>query len=213
MNPILKYPSNRFIGILIMVLLISSCKKKEDEQPAPVITEVTADKTQDKVLPLDTVYFKVTTNIPATIDWDFGDGTSHASGESVMHVFTQIKYYRVSVSAAANNKTAIGTVDVNTTVWKKCNLLKVVVKSIPSTNTLGGNWDTDATGPDLFAYPAITGYTNTLTPIAPNITAFTNLNIQLAFNPPDKVKTAIDSVSVISSSSKAILKSMPKSVN
>jgi PKD domain len=164
--------------------LISSCKKNEEELPPPIITEIIADTTHDKTLPRDTIYFSVVTNIPATIEWDFGDGSSNANGENVMHVFSQIKYYRVSVTATANDRTAIGTTDVNTTIWKRCSLLGVKVKSIPATNPLGGTWDSDATGPDLFVYPDVAGFTNTQTPIAPDIPNFTNLNVQLNFNFP-----------------------------
>ena len=173
-----------FAITLVVSVLISSCKKKEEELTPPIITAIVADTTHDKTLPRDTIYFSVVTNIPATIEWNFGDGSSNASGESVVHVFSQIKYHRVSVTATANDRTAIATTDVNTTVWKKCFLLKVTVKSIPATNPLGGTWDSDATGPDLFAYPDVAGFTSIETPIAPDLTAFTNLNVQLVFNSP-----------------------------
>lgn len=175
-----------FAFVFVASIFISSCKKKEDEElPAPFINKIIADKSKDKVLPLDTVYFSVVTNIPSTIEWDFDDGTSNATGENVMHVFSQIKYYRVSVRATANNRTAIGTTDINTTAFSKFRLLYITVKAIPVTNPLGGVWDTDGLMlPDIFAFPDIAGFTNFTTPTIDDVPTGSNLNYQLSFGGP-----------------------------
>lgn len=169
---------------LVVVSLFSSCKKRDDDDgPAPFITEIKADITKDKVLPIDTVYFSATVNMNAEIEWDFDDGTS-AAGANVMHVFSQVGYYSVAARATANNKTTSASVDVNTTIYVRFRLNSVTVLAMPSTNSGGSTWDNDGVSngnPDLFVFPDIENYTNYNSQLLANVTPGPIMSTTLPF--------------------------------
>lgn len=168
----------------VSMSLFSSCKKKDDhEGPAPFITDVKADLTKDKVLPIDTVYFSATVNMDAEIEWDFDDGGT-ATGTNVMHVYAQQGYYSVAARATANNKTTSASVEVNTTIFLKFRVNSVTVLAMPVTNSGGSTWDNDGVSngnPDLFVFPDIENFTNYNSQLIPNVTPGPIMNTTLSF--------------------------------
>lgn len=171
--------------ISAFIITISSCKKKDDDNgKAPFITEIKADITKDKALPIDTVYFSVTTNIESEIEWDFDDGSANANGNNVIHVYTQQGYYRVVARATANNKTSSSTVDVNTTVYVRFKLNSLTVLAMPALNSGGSAWDNDGIrngNPDLFAFPDVENFSNYNSQLLANITPGPVMNAILPF--------------------------------
>lgn len=150
--------------VIGLIITFSSCKKKnDDEGPAPFITDIKADLTKDKVLPIDSVYFSATVSTEAEIEWEFDDGSANTIGNNVMHVYAQQGYYSVVARATANNKTTSTSVDVNTTVYLRFRLNSVTILGMPATNSGGSAWDNDGISngnPDLFVFPDVENFTN-----------------------------------------------------
>lgn len=168
------------------LLVISSCKKKDDEKPAPMIDSVMVYL--DKKTPHDTVYFRAYANMSATIEWDFTDGTPRSSGDSVMHIFSTIGFFDVICLATANDRTSSKYVAVNNTPFTKVKVYSVTVLSLPLTNQNGGHWDSDLSGPDLQCIISLPGVPASQNPdvhsdgVYVNAVPSTSMNAQLTFS-------------------------------
>jgi PKD repeat protein len=135
--------------ILLLVSLIFSCKKKEDdEQDAPSFDF--AYSLNQTIAPI-TVTFTATASPAGDVSWDFGDGTSGA-GMTTTHTYTSAGFYSVNASLHTSQGNASLHKYVNASNHTYFTIVKLVATA-PSLNSSGLTWDPEPglTAPDLYA--------------------------------------------------------------
>jgi len=168
-----------YIVIILLVSVISACKKDNSEAPTPFIgiTIENPVKTQP-----DTVKFIANSTIPCTYNWNFGDGSSEGTGETVTHIF-DIGYYYVTLTATTDaNKSASVFKGVNTSKYKRAVINNIKFSQLPFTRSNGAPWDTDGTKPDVFCEIS-TGTRTGTTTVQNNVDVGGGINLSLNFFP------------------------------
>lgn len=136
-----------FAIVSLVVVSISSCKKDNSEPATPFIGITVENKFKTQP---DTVKFIANSTIPCSYSWNFGDGSSDETGETVTHIF-DIGYYYVTLTATSDaNKTASVLKGVNTSKYKRAVINNVKFSQLPLLKPDGSPWDSDGTRPDVF---------------------------------------------------------------
>jgi PKD repeat protein len=169
----------RAIFFLFVLPVVFGCKKKsQEETTAPIIDTIYVYL--DKVFPHDTVYLKAHANKASTFKWNFDDGTTEGTGDSVRHIYSGAGYYDVICSATADGKTSTKYVYVNNTQFTRAKVVSVTVTSMPSTPSSGTTWDNDGTGPDLRCIMHLPN-NEAESSVSPNVIPSSNMNAILPY--------------------------------
>lgn len=168
-----------FAIVSLVVVSISSCKKDNSEPATPFIGITVENKFKTQP---DTVKFIANSTIPCIYNWNFGDGSSDGTGETVTHIF-DIGYYYVTLTATTNaNKSASVFKGVNTSKYKRAVINNIKFSQLPFTRSNGSPWDSDGTKPDVFCEISTGARTGTTT-VQNNVDVGGGINLSLNFFP------------------------------
>lgn len=133
-----------FIGILF---LFSSCKKEQDNAPAPFLGITVYDfiKTHP-----DTFIFKASSTIACTYSWNFGDGSTEISGDSVQHVFDYGYHYITLRGKTESGATASTIKGVNASPYVRAKITNLTFTKLPSLRQDGTPWSSYSGGTDVY---------------------------------------------------------------
>lgn len=133
-----------FIGILY---LFSSCKKEHDNAPAPFLGITVYDfiKTHP-----DTFIFKASSTIACTYSWNFGDGSTEISGDSVQHVFDYGYHYITLRGKTESGATASTIKGVNASPYVRAKITNLTFTKLPSLRQDGTPWSSNSGGTDVY---------------------------------------------------------------
>ncbi len=136
---------NLWLLLFGCLLMISSCKKDEDEESAPGIT-FTSTSGYTTSLP-KTVTFTASTSSADAVNWDFGDGST-GTGFTVQHTYTAYGNYKVKATVVKGSQSASLIRDLPITFHRRAKIKSIKVIQIPTFKPGGFDWD-PGDAPDL----------------------------------------------------------------
>lgn len=181
----LLFLSQILLPIFVASFLISGCKKKSDDSPSPFlgITVYNDFKTHP-----DTFIFKAESTIPCNYKWNFADGSTEGSGDSVMHICDYGFYNVVLKGETAEGKTATTIKGINASPYTKANIVSLSLNSWPVHKSDGTTWDSDGSAADIYCqiWNGNTYVSTTVSTNAPQGTANFNFITPFAITQFDK---------------------------
>ncbi len=143
----------KLYAILFMLISISACKKSDSNKPVTLIgpdAYICIKKSAPDAEPGETVKLNSCSSPKLSrFFWTFGDGPDQVSGTTVSHAWPRKGTYSIRLNGrdAQGNQVMDG---YETMVIGERFLSRIEIKHIAFQDSMGLNWHSNGTGPDLY---------------------------------------------------------------